>query len=64
MCSGRPNPDGVRAIVRFDYADGAAVAAVLRAEVIRGASGRRVRRGGPSLPTLKVRCDDSEPFLE
>ena len=56
--------DGVRAIVRFDYADGAAVAAVLRAEVIRGASGRRVRRGGPSLPTLKVRCDDSEPFLE
>ena len=56
--------EGVRAIVRFDYADGPAIATALRAEVIRGATGRRARRGGPSLPTLKVRCDDSEPFIE
>ncbi|MBC7725663.1 MAG: primosomal protein N' [Burkholderiaceae bacterium] len=58
----------VRAIVRFDYAIGAAVAAALRSEVIRAATTRRARvPGAPvrtSLPTLKVRCDDTEPFLE
>ena len=55
---------GVRAIVRFDYADGTRIASALRAEVIRGAASRRGRASGPALPTLKVRCDDSEPFLE
>ena len=55
----------VRAIVRFDLAQGAAVAAALRAEVIRNATSRRKRvpaSGRPSLPTLKVRFDDPEPF--
>ncbi|MCY7412213.1 MAG: primosomal protein N', partial [Salinibacterium sp.] len=63
-------PDGsVRSIVRFDYASGTTVAAQLRAEVIRAATGRR-----PPRPTaanqgrrpllLRVRFDDSEPFLE
>jgi primosomal protein N' (replication factor Y) len=56
---------GVRAIVRFDYAQGAAVAAALRAEVIRNATTRRKRVAAaprPALPTLKVRFDDTEPF--
>ena len=55
----------VRAIVRFDYAAGAAVASALRAEVIRNATSRRRRVSGPprpALPTLRVRFDDAEPF--
>jgi primosomal protein N' (replication factor Y) len=55
----------VRAIVRFDYAEGAAVASALRAEVIRNATSRRKRVAAPArpaLPTLKVRFDDTEPF--
>ena len=55
----------VRAIVRFDLAQGAAVASALRAEVIRNATSRRKRvpaSGRPALPTLKVRFDDPEPF--
>ena len=59
---------GVRAIVRFDYAQGAAVAQALRAEIIRAATARRKRVPGKSiplaLPTLKVRFDDIEPFIE
>ena len=55
-----------RAIVRFEYARGAAVASALRAEVIRNATSRRRRVTAdgprPSLPTLKVRFDDTEPF--
>jgi primosomal protein N' (replication factor Y) (superfamily II helicase) len=62
------NTDGpVRAILRFDYADGAAVAAALRAEVILSATRRRKLAAGgdrTALPTLRVRCDDPEPFLE
>jgi primosomal protein N' (replication factor Y) len=54
---------GVRAIVRFDYAEGAAVATGLRAEVIRAATARRSRAGGANgrmaLPTLRVRFDDA-----
>jgi len=61
-----PTEDGgVRAIVRFDYGAGAAVASALRAEVIRNATGRRRRVTGsprPALPTLRVRFDDAEPF--
>jgi primosomal protein N' (replication factor Y) len=56
----------VRAIVRFDYAEGGAVASALRAETIRNATGRRKRVTAqaprPALPTLKVRFDDTEPF--
>lgn len=57
---------GVRAIVRLDYGQGAAVASALRAEVIRNATSRRKRVSAsvprPVLPTLKVRFDDPEPF--
>ncbi|HEY9497888.1 MAG TPA: primosomal protein N' [Terrimesophilobacter sp.] len=56
----------LRAIVRLDYAEGSAVAAALRAEVIRNATSRRKRvpagGGAASLPTLRVRFDDLEPF--
>lgn len=56
----------LRAIVRLDYAQGASVASALRAEIIRNATTRRKRvpAGGsrPSLPTLRVRFDDLEPF--
>ncbi len=59
----------VRTIVRFDYAVGADVAAGLRAQVIRAAaSRRRPPRGKGSTvapaPTLRVRFDDVEPFLD
>lgn len=58
-----------RAIVRFDYANGAAVAQSLRSEVIRQATARRKpvpgspRRGRQPLP-LRVHFDDPEPFAE
>lgn len=62
--------DGVaRAIVRFDYAQGAAVALALRSEVIRQATARRKavpgapRRGRQPLP-LRAHFDDPEPFAE
>jgi len=59
----------VRTIVRFDYAHGAEVAGGLRAEVVRNAADRRkaaAGRGsrGPLAPTLRVRLDDVEPFLD
>ena len=53
----------VRAIVRFEYAHGAAVATALRAAIVRSATkGRRPRgdRGYRPPPTLKVRFDDPE----
>jgi primosomal protein N' (replication factor Y) len=58
-------PDGgVRAIVRFDYAVGGAVAAHLRALVVKNATSRRPKAGrGAGFrppPTLRVRLDDSE----
>ncbi len=60
--------EGSRAIVRFDYGAGARVAALLRAEIIRNATTRRRRAAGSGgqqpLPTLKVRFDDTEPFVE
>ncbi len=58
-----------RAIVRFDYAHGPAVAQSLRSEVIRQATARRKpvpgspRRGRQPLP-LRVHFDDPEPFDE
>jgi primosomal protein N' (replication factor Y) len=62
-------PGVVRTILRFDYSHGADVATTLRAEVIKAATARRRPRvaGGsrpPAPPTLKVRLDDVEPFLE
>jgi primosomal protein N' (replication factor Y) len=56
---------GVRAILRFDYGEGGAVAEGLRAEVIRIATSRRKRPGGAgpaALPTLRVRFDDVSSF--
>jgi primosomal protein N' (replication factor Y) (superfamily II helicase) len=57
----------VRTILRFDYARGAAVASALRAELIRNATGRRrppkPGQGSPR-PSMRVRFDDTEPFLD
>jgi primosomal protein N' (replication factor Y) len=60
-------PGTVRTILRFDYAAGVAVAADLRAEVIRSATARRrslAAKSGTARPTvnLRVRLDDVEPF--
>lgn len=56
----------VRAIVRFDYPRGAEVAALLKAEVVRGATARAPRPPGAPprrrVPALRVRVDDQEPF--
>ena len=59
-------PPAVRTILRFDYNRGAEVAAALRAELIRAATSRRRTPGGrgPSGPTMRVRLDDVEPFLD
>jgi primosomal protein N' (replication factor Y) (superfamily II helicase) len=57
----------VRTIVRFDYAQGAAVAQSLRAELVRSATGRRrpPKPGqGTPRPTMRIRFDDAEPFLD
>ena len=57
----------VRTIVRFDYVKGTEVATTLRAELVRNASGRRrppkTQAYAPK-PTLRVRFDDTEPFLD
>ncbi|MEO6827531.1 MAG: primosomal protein N' [Microbacteriaceae bacterium] len=54
----------LRAIVRFDYANGAAVATALRAAIVRNAAGRRATPTGAGKfrrpPKLKVRFDDPE----
>lgn len=60
-----PADDGlVRAIVRFDYAVGGAVARHLRALVVKNATSRRPKTGRGAgyrpPPTLRVRLDDSE----
>ncbi|MFP7833279.1 primosomal protein N' [Marisediminicola sp. LYQ134] len=58
----------VRAIIRFEFRSGREVATALRAAVITAATSRRkpVPRGPRpvTLPTLKVRLDDIEPFAE
>jgi primosomal protein N' (replication factor Y) len=57
----------VRTIVRFDYARGSDVAATLRAELVRNATGRRrppKAENRTPRPTLRVRFDDTEPFLD
>ena len=54
----------VRAILRFEYAKGADVAAAVRATVVRNATQRRRAPGGRPgyrpAPTLRVRFDDPE----
>jgi primosomal protein N' (replication factor Y) len=68
---GTTEADGrARAIVRFDYAHGAAVAESIRSEIIRQATTRRKavpgappRRGRQPLP-LRAHFDDPEPFTE
>jgi primosomal protein N' (replication factor Y) len=62
-------PGTVRTIVRFDYSAGAEIASTLRAEVIRSSTNRRRAiaakgAGGAAAPNLRVRFDDTEPFLE
>ncbi len=62
-------PPLVRTILRFDYAKGADVAASLRSELIRSATSRRKRAGSrqgyaPAAPSLRIRLDDVEPFLD
>jgi primosomal protein N' (replication factor Y) len=58
-----------RAIVRFDYAHGSAVAKAVRAEIVRQATTRRKpvpgRPGKGRVPLpLRARFDDPEPFEE
>jgi primosomal protein N' (replication factor Y) len=59
---------GVRTIVRFDYARGSEIAAVLRAEVVKAAASRRKRPGGATSASpvirqsLRLHLDDVEPF--
>jgi primosomal protein N' (replication factor Y) len=62
-------PGTVRTILRFDYAAGTETAATLRAEIIRSATNRRkniAAKGarGAAAPGLRVRFDDTEPFVE
>lgn len=58
-----------RALLRFDYRDGAAIAEAVHAEIVRQATRRRrpvpgtPPRGRQSLP-LRARFDDPEPFDE
>ncbi|WP_307807500.1 primosomal protein N' [Naasia sp. SYSU D00948] len=56
--------EGVRTVLRFDYAHGAAVAGVLRTGILRAATGRRPRsadaRDRRPAPTLRVRMDDPD----
>lgn len=61
------DPDGVRVVVRFDYAAGGDIAGITRAALIRAATTRRPGRpAGRSAirpaPTLRVRLDVPEPF--
>jgi primosomal protein N' (replication factor Y) len=63
------DPDAVRALVRFDYPHGRAVADSLRASVVRAALRSRSRPRGPGggsrTPgnTLRVRLDIPDPEL-
>jgi primosomal protein N' (replication factor Y) len=53
----------VRALVRFDYSQGAAVATALRARVVAEAVARRARHAGTARTTLTVRLDMLDPEL-
>ncbi|MEV8215627.1 primosomal protein N' [Leifsonia sp. NPDC077715] len=60
----RAGPDQVRAVLRFEYAHGANVAAAVRAAVVKNATRRRRapagRPGYRPAPSLRVRFDDPE----
>ncbi|WP_208320387.1 primosomal protein N' [Salinibacterium sp. ZJ77] len=58
-----------RAIIRFDYGAGAAVARAVRGEIIKQAANRRkpvpgMKREGRQVLPLRARFDDPEPFEE
>ncbi len=58
-----------RTILRFDYGRAPAIAAELRAEIIRSATSRRRSLAAKNLPgpmpaNLRVRFDDVEPFAQ
>ena len=57
-------PAGVRAIVRFDYPQGAEVASRLRGALVADAAGSasRARRGGNRAGSLRLRFDDRGVF--
>lgn len=57
--------DVVRTVVRFDYRRGPEVAAALRTELLRHASGRRsaAKEHPPRASGLRVRMDDPEPYV-
>ena len=67
---GERTADGrTRAILRFDYAQGAAVARAVRGEIVRQAASRRKAVPGAPRPArtvlpLRARFDDPEPFEE
>ena len=60
----RPAADQVRAVLRFEYARGAEVAAAVRAAVVKNATRRRRAPAGKPgyrpAPSLRVRFDDPE----
>lgn len=60
----RPSTDQVRAVLRFEYARGAEVAAAVRASVVKNATRRRRAPAGKAgyrpAPSLRVRFDDPE----
>ncbi|NUU05550.1 primosomal protein N' [Leifsonia sp. C5G2] len=60
----RASADQVRAVLRFEYARGAEVAAAVRAAVVKNATRRRRAPAGKPgyrpAPTLRVRFDDPE----
>jgi primosomal protein N' (replication factor Y) len=60
----RSGPDLVRAVLRFEYANGAEVATAVRAAVVKNATRRRRAPAGKPgyrpAPTLRVRFDDPE----
>ncbi|MGO4593657.1 primosomal protein N' [Leifsonia sp. 2TAF2] len=62
--SAASRPDQVRAVLRFEYAQGAEVASAVRAAVVKNATRRRRAPAGKAgyrpAPTLRVRFDDPE----
>ena len=52
-----------RALVRFDYAQGAAVTASLKGSVVSAALRTRRVKGKPARTTLRVRLDVADPQL-
>ncbi len=69
MIGTTPHEERDRALIRFDYGHGAAVAAALRGEIVRQATTRR--KGVPGVPPrgrqplpLRTRFDDPQPFEE